>query len=101
MSLDCRKCGACCEGLVVEVLPLDDVPEHLTEPDVENGVQIAVMREQCGKWYGRGPCIALKGKIGKACSCSIYRRRPKVCRDFKPGSYECLAARSLVFGASL
>ena len=48
-----------------------------------------------------GTCVAAKGqgKIGKACSCSIYARRPKVCRDFEPGSADCLAARSLVFGA--
>jgi len=40
-------------------------------------------------------CVALRGTIGKRCSCSIYARRPDVCRNFEPGCPSCLRARRI------
>ena len=34
-------------------------------------------------------CIALQGDIGHRVRCSIYGRRPSVCRAFRPGGREC------------
>jgi hypothetical protein len=41
----------------------------------------------------RSRCIGLVGDVGSACSCKIYDRRPSVCREFAPGSGDCLASR--------
>jgi Fe-S-cluster containining protein len=42
----------------------------------------------------RGQCVFLCGTAGVGrVSCRIYATRPKVCRDFKPGSKRCIAAR--------
>ena len=42
---------------------------------------------------GCGTCVAFRGTVGERASCSIYERRPQVCRDFPPGSRHCLLAR--------
>jgi Fe-S-cluster containining protein len=38
-------------------------------------------------------CAALKGKVGEATACTIYARRPEVCRTCMPGDAECAMAR--------
>ncbi len=81
MELDCQACGACCaydrEWPIVE--PTDDVPPEL----VERGA----MR------FRGGRCVALQGEVGGCVGCTIYERRPAVCRDCAPGSISCLIAR--------
>ncbi|MDP3073493.1 MAG: YkgJ family cysteine cluster protein [Opitutaceae bacterium] len=74
----CAGCGQCCH-LVVELSPLwDDVPEALV---VEHeGVR-------CMDQQGDGACVALDRVTGL---CTIYERRPRVCRDFARGSALCL-----------
>jgi Fe-S-cluster containining protein len=42
---------------------------------------------------GRPACVALEGKVGLACGCSIYHDRPSVCRQFEVGEALCRAAR--------
>lgn len=42
---------------------------------------------------GRPSCVALEGKVGLACGCSIYSYRPSVCRQFEVGEALCRAAR--------
>jgi Fe-S-cluster containining protein len=103
---DCRSCGACCRGSydddsgwadcsVEDVLRMSRavrarlVPlhhglawhsAHLATP--------ASVTEMWGKL-----CDFLRGTPGKRVSCRIYQTRPKVCRDFKPGSRSCIDAR--------
>jgi Fe-S-cluster containining protein len=74
----CAGCGKCCH-LVVELAPLlDDVPEaFVVEHD---GVR-------CMDQHGDGACVALDRTTGL---CTIYERRPKVCRDFLRGRATCL-----------
>lgn len=84
--IDCRTCGACCRGFTVDVDASDEVPEHLTKQDSLFGW---VMRER------NGQCIALKGKVGVGCECSIYEDRPQVCRDCFQGCSVCNLARGL------
>ena len=97
-ELDCRSCGACCaEAGTVVVRPEDkQVPRYLTRSvrrrigfasyEADEGVR------QMNALVG-GRCQALRGEIGTDCKCSIYDRRPAVCREFEPGSDGCLAAR--------
>jgi Fe-S-cluster containining protein len=56
---------------------------------VVEGAMLDVKEDRSGATV----CIALKGVIGKACSCSIYTYRPDVCSGFKPGSKGCKSAR--------
>jgi Fe-S-cluster containining protein len=75
----CAGCGQCCH-LVVELSPHDDVPSDLvTEHD---GIR-------CMDQHGNGACIALDPATRL---CTIYARRPQVCRDFQRGSALCHGA---------
>ncbi len=39
-------------------------------------------------------CVSLRGSIGKQVSCSIYEKRPDVCRKaLKPGDRQCAVVR--------
>ncbi len=79
----CAGCGKCCH-LLVELTPLDDaVPEEFV-------VEHAGIR--CMDQHGDGACVALDAVT---LLCTIYERRPQVCRDFKRGESFC---RRVVFG---
>lgn len=86
MTFDCQTCGACCRGLGVDVSPIHDkgVPERMVKDDRLMGPQMRVKN---------GVCVAMCGQIGVKSRCSIYERRPQVCRDFEPGSSLCMWAR--------
>ncbi|HEY9159520.1 MAG TPA: YkgJ family cysteine cluster protein [Desulfomonilia bacterium] len=78
----CLACGACCAYFRVSFYwgECDDakeggVPAGLTEK--LNDFR-AVMK---GTNRPEPRCIALEGEIGKAVRCTIYERRPQVCRD--------------------
>lgn len=84
---DCQTCGACCTAKwAVDVEGSDDVPPHLVKDDRLFG---PIMRCRAGN------CIALRGTVGGAVRCSIYERRPQVCRGFEPGSEPCKLARKV------
>jgi len=38
-------------------------------------------------------CAALAGEVGSRAQCSVYENRPLVCREFQPGSEDCIMAR--------
>ncbi len=38
-------------------------------------------------------CAALVGEIGTRAGCSVYKNRPLVCREFQPGSEDCITVR--------
>ena len=61
----------------------DDIPVQLTETDPRGGTVMARLED--------GWCAALDRKT---MLCSIYERRPTVCRDFALGDHDCLAERS-------
>ena len=76
----CAACGSCCH-LVVELAPLtDDVPEEFV-------VEHAGVR--CMEQRGDGACVALD-PFSRLCT--IYDRRPQVCRDFNRGDSLCRRA---------
>ncbi len=45
-----------------------------------------------------GRCAALVGVVGYSVTCGVYHQRPRLCREFMPGSHECLIVRELVLG---
>ena len=86
MDLDCLACGACCA--FSESWPAfigdgdgEGIPDELIDFERE--------RMQC---YG-DRCSALVGEIGSRAQCSVYDNRPLVCREFQPGSEDCIMVR--------
>lgn len=82
---DCVTCGACCaydrSWPVVEAV--DRGPHGPPAALVERGAM---------KWR-KGRCVALEGELGERVRCTIYERRPSVCRACEPGSVSCRIAR--------
>ena len=79
----CMACGACCVGYRASFYwaECDDatpggVPARLTEPVLP--FRRAMRRTRAGR------CTALRGTPGRRVRCSIYERRPSVCRNFEP-----------------
>lgn len=81
-AISCATCEACCCRLEVLLMGEDDVPVRLTA------------RDQWGGWVMRrledGWCAALDRNTLR---CTIYDRRPNVCREYEVGDYECRGER--------
>lgn len=99
---DCQPCGASClqQGLFdgTSYVYLDRrEAKRLRRPG------LTVVQDALSDFYlgcrshagagGRPACVALEGKVGLRCGCSIYSDRPGVCRQFEVGKALCRAAR--------
>ena len=60
-----------------------DVPDDLTEINTQGTRSMARLED--------GWCKALDRDT---MFCTIYEKRPWICREFEMGGYECLAARA-------
>lgn len=82
-AISCAACEACCCRLEVMLMGDDDIPVELT------------VQDQWGGWVMRrledGWCAALDRSTMK---CTIYERRPGVCRDYQVGASDCIVERS-------
>ena len=79
----CSTCRASCCRLEVMLVTDTDVPERFVEVDERGGMTMARLDD--------GWCAALDRATMR---CSIYDRRPLICREFEMGGWECLAERS-------
>jgi len=82
----CANCEACCCRLEVILMGDDDVPPRFVAEDAWGG---SVMRRLDDGW-----CAALDRDTMR---CTIYARRPDVCRDYLMGGVECIAERREYF----
>ncbi len=84
-TINCSTCTALCCRLEVRLIDDSDeqVPIELTE-QVE-GLYYAMKREKDG-W-----CKALNRET---MLCSIYEKRPYLCREYKVGDYDCINERN-------
>jgi Fe-S-cluster containining protein len=80
----CLSCGACCAHYRVSFYwaeaddaTLGGVPAELTEKF------IGVRRVMKGTNRSHPRCSALAGEIGHQVDCTIYSKRPQVCRDLQ------------------
>ncbi len=64
-------------------MPDDDPPQHLIVSD-EYGLSVLAKADD-------GWCAALDRETFR---CTIYARRPQVCRDFREGGSECRSERA-------
>jgi len=82
-AISCATCEACCCRLEVMLMGEDEIPAHLTGEDRWGGW---VMRRLDDGW-----CAALDRDTMR---CTIYARRPTICRDYEMGYSECIGERS-------
>ena len=81
-SISCSTCRANCCKLEVILMGDDDVPDALIHVDQWGG---HVMARRDDGW-----CAALNRDT---MLCSIYERRPAVCRAYEMGGSDCLIER--------
>ena len=81
--ITCASCKACCCRLEVMIMGEDDVPPELTEIDQWGGWIMARLSD--------GWCAALDRATLR---CTIYARRPTICRDYQVGGSDCIAERA-------
>lgn len=106
---DCRNCGACCisneDGYsyadvskqdLKKIAPLleDSLGDYINNEGSYTGTSTVWRSPATGPAMGFKicQCSFLGGDPGALVGCLIYEERPKVCRDFKPGSPACLHA---------
>ncbi len=82
-EVSCANCRASCCRLEVMIITDTGVPEKYLQAD-KWGAQ--VMARLADGW-----CSALDRET---MMCTIYEKRPWICREFEMGSYECLEERS-------
>lgn len=84
VSLICQSCGVCCSNGWNIHFPKEDnnIPKELTEES--DLLYLNKMKSINGR------CCALEGEVGKKVICTIYDKRPQICRAFEYGSEACL-----------
>lgn len=84
-SISCQRCDAVCCRQTVLVMPEDrGVPRHMIDRTPE-GLEVMAQDED-------GWCVAMDPN---RMNCSIYDRRPGVCRAFQMGSRDCREVREI------
>jgi Fe-S-cluster containining protein len=79
-EVTCANCEACCCRLEVMLISDTGVPDSYIEIDKWGGRRMARLDD--------GWCSALDRNT---MTCMIYEQRPKICRDFEMGGYECIS----------
>lgn len=89
---DCRRCGVCC---------FSEKPDYVRVSG-EDWTRLGAAAERLAHFVGHrafmrmnaGRCGALEIRRGEGGGmeffCSIYERRPQICRELERGSPECL-----------
>jgi Fe-S-cluster containining protein len=99
-DLDCQTCGACCVNpresdtyLLLDRADVRRLRRHrLPVVRAEEAEGLAELGTKTNA-QGLCVCVALRGRVGRRCACTVYRDRPHACREFRAGSAECLRAR--------
>lgn len=79
----CANCEACCCRLEVMLITETGVPDHFIATDKWGGRTMAQLED--------GWCSALDRNT---LTCTIYEKRPKICRELVMGEYECIVERT-------
>jgi hypothetical protein len=101
MEYDCRSCGACCanpdENRAEGVIDWVQVDEREALLDDAKLTARLVATNDAGERHLRldpsGRCVALRGRMGRHVTCTIYGLRPRGCRLIEPGDTRCLQYR--------
>jgi Fe-S-cluster containining protein len=82
-NISCSNCRACCCRLEVMLVTDTGVPPRFIVEDEWGGRTMSRLED--------GWCSALDRN---SMMCSIYERRPLICRDFAMGEHECRSERA-------
>ena len=82
-EVTCANCEASCCRLEVMLITDTGVPDNFIETDKWGGESMARLDD--------GWCSALDRNT---MLCTIYEKRPQICRDLVMGEYECLSIRA-------
>ncbi|HEY9050383.1 MAG TPA: YkgJ family cysteine cluster protein [Gammaproteobacteria bacterium] len=83
-EVSCANCEACCCRLEVMLITDTGVPDKFIEIDKWGGMTMARLED--------GWCSALDRNT---MMCTIYEKRPWVCREFEMGDFECISERDI------
>lgn len=83
---DCQACGACCHAGHDRHVPVLGDDHARLGPDVES--LTVWLGNRCYMRMVDDHCAALV-RDGERWACSVYERRPQVCRDLARGSPAC------------
>ncbi|MDF5775788.1 YkgJ family cysteine cluster protein [Pseudomonas syringae] len=89
-AVTCSTCAACCCQLEVMLITDTGVPERYIDTDEWGG---EVMLRLDDGW-----CAALDRNT---MMCTIYEKRPLICREFEAGAEDCLNERKGIATAYL
>jgi uncharacterized protein len=83
---DCQACGACCHAAHDRHAPVLGADHARLGSDAE---RLTVwLGNRCYMRMADGHCVALIIDQGRY-ACSVYERRPQVCRDLERGGPAC------------
>lgn len=82
-EVTCANCEACCCRLEAMLFNDTQVPDEFIVTDMRGERSMARLED--------GWCSALDRKTMR---CTIYEKRPWICREFEMGEYDCLEARA-------
>ena len=82
-EVSCANCMACCCRLEVMLITDTGVPDRFIEIDEWGGMRMARLED--------GWCAALDRE---SMGCTIYEKRPLICREFEMAEYECISERA-------
>ncbi|MBN2427482.1 MAG: YkgJ family cysteine cluster protein [Deltaproteobacteria bacterium] len=82
-GVTCTNCQASCCRLEAMLFDDTDIPDKFVVTDARGNMSMARLED--------GWCAALDRDT---MSCTIYEKRPWICREFEMGEYECLSARA-------
>jgi Fe-S-cluster containining protein len=91
----CRRCGTCCLAGFIALAAPDDLERWHRERRRDI---LALMERERAVWMGDRLVSSRDGHTLRGCpfltwegehtACGIYETRPRVCRDYRPGSSE-------------
>lgn len=101
-SPDCQACGACCFSLLDTYVRVTGDDWARLGADAERVARFIGHRAYLRMEVGRCAALAVLGAAdgGARYACTIYDRRPQICRDLARGSPQCEAERELKAGSA-
>lgn len=82
-NISCNNCEASCCRLEVILMTDAGIPQQYIETDNWGGMRMIRLED--------GWCAALDRNTMR---CTIYVRRPDICRELEMGGYECVSIRA-------
>ncbi len=98
---DCLRCGACCFSPAARFVRVTGADWARLGDAAERVAHFAGRGNEAFMKMADGHCVALEVRPGTAADpaptyfCTVYDRRPQICRDLARGSPECAGERAL------